>query len=130
MCNICTLRVDQLWHSKLEDRLYAKSICMENCYVRRFYDDNIALYGKQYFYYIWELPVYAVMGVVAGLLGALFVKCYIFCAGLRAKYVPASSRRRRIAEVPPPLPPLPPHSPICISCVSRDRIVTLLSSLT
>jgi len=65
----------------------------------RLYDDNIALYGKQYFYYVWELPVYAIMGVVAGLLGALFVKCYIACTRLRAKYIPASNPRRRVAEV-------------------------------
>lgn len=65
----------------------------------RLYDDNIALYGKRYFYYIWELPIFTLMGVCAGVLGGVFVKVHVICSRLRAKYVPASSPRRRLMEV-------------------------------
>ena len=65
----------------------------------RLYDDNIALYGKRYYYYIWELPIFVVIGIVAGLLGALFVRLYVLCTRLRARFVPASSPRRRVIEV-------------------------------
>ena len=65
----------------------------------RLYDDNIALYGKRYFYYIWELPIFALIGASAGVLGALFVRGYVACTKLRAKYVPATSPKRRLAEV-------------------------------
>lgn len=63
------------------------------------YDDNIALYGKRYYYYIWELPVFALIGVMAGMLGAVFVKGYVLCTRLRARFVPVTSPRKRLAEV-------------------------------
>ena len=65
----------------------------------RLYDDNVALYGKRYYYYIWELPLFCLIGIIAGLVGAAFVRLYVICSRLRAKYIPASNPYRRLAEV-------------------------------
>lgn len=65
----------------------------------RLYDDNIAVYGKRYYYFIWELPLFCFIGVAAGCLGALFVRLYVACTRLRAKYIPATNPIRRLAEV-------------------------------
>ena len=62
----------------------------------RLYDDNLALYGKRYFYYVWELPVFALVGAVAGLLGALFISLNIRATALRARYVPPRQPRLRL----------------------------------
>ena len=67
--------------------------------MRRLYDDNLALYGKRYFYYVWELPVFVLMGVTAGLLGALFIKLNIRMTQLRARFIPPSKPRLRLMEV-------------------------------
>lgn len=63
------------------------------------YDDNIALYGSKFWYYIWELPIYVMMGCIAGALGGWFIKLNIHCTAFRAKYIPASNRWRRFGEV-------------------------------
>ena len=65
----------------------------------RLYDDNLALYGKRYFYYVWELPVFVLVGAVAGLLGALFISLNIRATALRARYVPPRQPRLRLVEV-------------------------------
>lgn len=62
------------------------------------YDDNIALYGKRFWYYIWELPIYCILGCVAGMLGGLFIKLNIKFTALRAKYIPSSNKWRRFSE--------------------------------
>ena len=67
----------------------------------RLYDDNLALYGKRYFYYVWELPVFALVGAVAGLLGALFISLNIRATALRARFVPPRKPRLRLVEVCP-----------------------------
>ena len=69
---------------------------------RRLYDDNIALYGKRYYYYIWELPVFVLMGVLAGLLGALFIQLNIRVTALRARWVPPRRPHLRLLEVRAP----------------------------
>lgn len=76
--------------------VWTRADCQELC---RLYDDNVALYGRRYYYYIWELPIFTLMGILAGLLGALFVRIHVICSRLRAKYVPATSPKRRLAEV-------------------------------
>ena len=68
--------------------------------MRRLYDDNLALYGKRYYYYVWELPVFVLMGVTAGLLGSLFIKLNILMTQLRARFIPPSKPRLRLMEVP------------------------------
>lgn len=62
------------------------------------YDDNIALYGKRFWYYIWELPIYVILGCVAGMLGGLFIKLNIKFTSFRAKYIPSSNKGRRFCE--------------------------------
>ena len=69
----------------------------------RLYDDNLALYGKRYFYYVWELPVFAMVGAVGGLLGALFICLNIRATALRARFVPPRRPRLRLVEVRPVL---------------------------
>lgn len=63
------------------------------------YDDNIALYGARFWYYIWELPIYVFLGCIAGVLGGLFIKLNIIFTAFRSKYIPASNRWRRFGEV-------------------------------
>jgi chloride channel 7 len=65
----------------------------------RLYKDDVALYGSRYYYYIWELPLYVLMGVVGGLLGALFIRINVWVTALRARYVPPVMLKRRVAEV-------------------------------
>ena len=66
---------------------------------RRLYDDNIALYGKRYYYYIWELPVFVLMGLFAGLLGAAFIRLNVRVTALRARWVPPRRPHLRLLEV-------------------------------
>ena len=66
--------------------------------LRRLYDDNIALYGKRYYYYIWELPLFVAMGVLAGLLGTLFIGLNIRMTALRARWVPPRRPHLRLLE--------------------------------
>jgi len=68
-------------------------------YPGRLYDDNLALYGKRYYYYIWELPVFVTMGCVAGLLGAAFIKLNIRATQLRARFIPLRKPLLRLLEV-------------------------------
>jgi hypothetical protein len=65
----------------------------------RLYKDDVALYGSRYYYYIWELPLYVLMGVLGGLLGALFIRINVWVTALRARYVPPVMLKRRVAEV-------------------------------
>ena len=61
--------------------------------------DNIALYGDKFWYFIWELPVYVVMGIIAGLGGGIFCNIYVHAAAFRSKHIPASKPWRRLGEV-------------------------------
>lgn len=78
---------------------YAHALC------RRLYDDNLALYGKRYYYYVWELPVFVLMGVAAGLLGSAFIKLNIRATQLRARFVSPRKPWLRLLEVPCIYPP-------------------------
>lgn len=37
------------------------------------YTDSLAQYGTRMFYYVWEIPIFCLMGACGGLLGALFI---------------------------------------------------------
>ena len=65
----------------------------------RLYDDNQTEYGKIFYFYIWEVPIFLGMGVIAGLLGAAFNSFHIKCAAWRAQYVPPRLVYRRLGEV-------------------------------
>ena len=70
-----------------------------SCALHRLYDDNLAAYGKVYFYYIWELPVFVLIGVLSGVLGAAFIQANMALTRLRARYVPPRRPHLRLAEV-------------------------------
>jgi chloride channel 7 len=53
----------------------------------------------RYYYYIWELPVFVLMGVAAGLLGALFIRLNVRVTALRARWVPPRRPHLRLLEV-------------------------------
>ena len=61
--------------------------------------DDIALYGDKFWYFIWELPVYVVMGIIAGLGGGIFCNIYVHAAAFRSRHIPASKPWRRLGEV-------------------------------
>ncbi|KAK9853864.1 hypothetical protein WJX84_007554 [Apatococcus fuscideae] len=89
-------------HVLAQLRLHPGAIFESKFGIRRdygLYDDNKALYGKVYFYYLWELPIYAAMGVFGGCMGVLFIKLNIVVSRLRGRFVPVMKRGRRIAEV-------------------------------
>ncbi|GLC73545.1 hypothetical protein PLESTF_001389800 [Pleodorina starrii] len=50
-------------------------------------------------YYSWELPIFAVMGVLGGLLGAAMVALNNAVTRLRRRFVPPTAPARRVAEV-------------------------------
>jgi hypothetical protein len=66
--------------------------------MRRLYDDNLAGYGRVYFYYIWELPLFVLIGVLCGVLGALFIQLNMLLTRLRARFVPPRRPHLRLAE--------------------------------
>ena len=65
----------------------------------RLYDDNVTEYGRIFYFYIWEVPIFLAMGMFAGVLGALFNSLHIKFAAFRAKYIPPRLVYRRLAEV-------------------------------
>ena len=67
--------------------------------IRRLYDDNQTEYGEIFYFYIWEVPIFLGMGVIAGLLGGAFNSFHIKCAAWRAQYVPPRLVWRRLGEV-------------------------------
>ena len=40
------------------------------------------------FYYVWDVPIFCVMGAAGGLLGALWVHLNVQVTALRHRYVP------------------------------------------
>ena len=52
------------------------------------YTDSLAGYGSRMFYYVWDVPIFCVMGAMGGLLGALWVHLNVHITALRHRYVP------------------------------------------
>lgn len=52
-----------------------------------------------YFWRLWELPIFAVVGALGGLAGALLVVVQEHLAVFRHKFIPASKSWRRVFEV-------------------------------
>ena len=63
------------------------------------YEENIAVYGKEFFYYLWEIPFFMLIGAGGGLAGALFVKLNVHLTYFRRKLVPQSRPMLRLLEV-------------------------------
>ena len=90
------------------------------------YDDSIALYGSRFWYYIWELPIYVIVGCVAGGLGGLFIKLNIHFTAFRAKYIPSSNRWRRFGEVRSQ-PVFHTCSVVAVRSLNMDVVILALS---
>lgn len=49
--------------------------------------------------YIWEFPIFAIMGIGAGLMGSSFVFINVRLNRLRQRYMPWDKSYRRVIEV-------------------------------
>eukprot|EP00884_Botryococcus_braunii_P006609 jgi/Botrbrau1/1594/Bobra.0185s0013.2 len=63
------------------------------------YTDSLAFYGSRMFYYVWDVPVFCLMGAMGGLMGALWVHLNVRITALRHRYIPVRCPWRRWAEV-------------------------------
>eukprot|EP00670_Eutreptiella_braarudii_P001902 CAMPEP_0174301656 /NCGR_PEP_ID=MMETSP0809-20121228/59169_1 /TAXON_ID=73025 ORGANISM="Eutreptiella gymnastica-like, Strain CCMP1594" /NCGR_SAMPLE_ID=MMETSP0809 /ASSEMBLY_ACC=CAM_ASM_000658 /LENGTH=1016 /DNA_ID=CAMNT_0015407439 /DNA_START=40 /DNA_END=3090 /DNA_ORIENTATION=+ len=61
--------------------------------------DNVILPSSRFFYRLWELPVFMLMGCAGGVMGGTFVATNIKITTLRHKYVPVTIPHRRLLEV-------------------------------
>lgn len=55
--------------------------------------------GRAFYYHIWDLPIFILMGAAAGTLGAAFNHMHVGLVHLRAYYLPNRLKYRRLAEV-------------------------------
>jgi len=63
------------------------------------YTDDEANYSKQYWWYFWEVPIFAMVGCLGGYIGALFVNLNVRVTAWRAKHIPVNNKFRRFLEV-------------------------------
>lgn len=63
------------------------------------YTDAVALYSQEYWWFVWEIPVFAFIGVLGGILGVIFVKLNLQVMNLRARFIPGSHKHKRMFEV-------------------------------
>ncbi|GMH33746.1 hypothetical protein BSKO_01580 [Bryopsis sp. KO-2023] len=63
------------------------------------YSDEHALYGQKLYYYVWEMPIFVIIGAVCGLLGSLFVWLNVKVTSWRHRYIKVSSPAKRTLEV-------------------------------
>ncbi|CAK0770655.1 hypothetical protein CVIRNUC_003789 [Coccomyxa viridis] len=63
------------------------------------YTDSLALYGKRMFYYVWDVPIFCLMGAVGGLMGALWVHVNVRVTAFRHRTIPVRSPWKRLLEV-------------------------------
>lgn len=57
--------------------------------------------GGSYFMYVWEIPIFMVMGCGAGIMGGAFVAVNVRLNRLRSRYLPWSKSYLRVIEVKP-----------------------------
>lgn len=63
------------------------------------YEEDVAVYGKEFFYFLWEIPLFILIGAGGGLFGALFVKLNVNLTYFRRKLVPQGKPLLRLIEV-------------------------------
>ncbi|QDZ22769.1 chloride channel protein [Chloropicon primus] len=63
------------------------------------YSDGDANYGEAFWYYVWEFPVFVIVGILGGLMGALFIHLNVKITMWRRKHIPVDKRNRRFYEV-------------------------------
>jgi hypothetical protein len=62
------------------------------------YADSLAFYGSRMFYYVWDVPIFCLMGAVGGLMGALWVHVNVRVTAFRHRCIPV--RRARACRPP------------------------------
>lgn len=63
------------------------------------YSDGDANYGATFWYYVWEFPVFVLVGILGGLMGALFIHLNVKITMWRRRHIPVSNKMRRFYEV-------------------------------
>ena len=63
------------------------------------FTDDEANYSRVFWWYFWEVPVFAAIGCMGGLLGAAFVNINVKITMWRQRFIPVSDKYRRHAEV-------------------------------
>ena len=61
--------------------------------------DSANVVGGSYFMYVWELPIFIIMGCGAGLMGSAFVVINVRLNRLRDRFMPWSKAHLRGIEV-------------------------------
>ena len=61
--------------------------------------DNVILPSQRFFYRLWELPIFVLIGCAGGVVGGVFVAVNIKITTLRHKYIPVTQPLRRLLEV-------------------------------
>ena len=81
------------------------------------YTDSLAFYGSRMFYYVWDVPIFCLMGAVGGLMGALWVHLNVKVTAFRHRCIPV----RRAPE--------PFYLKALQTCVSTSIIASLQTLL-
>lgn len=63
------------------------------------YSDAHADYGRNFFYYLWEVPIFILIGALGGAIGALFIAINVQITRVRQRYIPVRCYNRRLVEV-------------------------------
>lgn len=63
------------------------------------YTDGHANYGRNLYYFLWEMPLFMVIGAMGGLIGATFIAINVQITRLRQKFIPVRCPHRRLVEV-------------------------------
>lgn len=60
--------------------------------------DDEADYSRVFWWYIWEIPIFVLMGIGGGLMGIVFVRANLAIMHWRAKHIPSTHGAKRLAE--------------------------------
>ncbi|KAK9901698.1 hypothetical protein WJX75_008976 [Coccomyxa subellipsoidea] len=63
------------------------------------YTDSLAFYGSRMFYYVWDVPIFCLMGAMGGFMGALWVHVNVKVTAFRHRFIPVRSPWKRLVEV-------------------------------
>ena len=63
------------------------------------FTDDQANYSNAFWWYVWEVPIFILMGAAGGLMGATFIALNMRLTHWRQRYIPTSSGNRRLVEV-------------------------------
>lgn len=63
------------------------------------FTDDQAGYSGIFWWYVWEVPIFVLMGAAGGLMGAMFIRANVRITVWRQRFIPVSCRHRRLLEV-------------------------------